>query len=356
MKIILKTVLSMIILTLGLSSCNNHSSDHEEHSVQQQPILDIHYPAAYVVNGESADLTVVNLSTQKHTETIKLDHASWPHHVYLNQSKTLLAVAVTGNDLSGGHGGHNNGGASMGVHIINALTGQTLKKIILPKMPHNAIFSTDGSELWVGQPDSVISNIFIYNTSDWTLKQSISVGAGLSELTFSYDGTKLYATQTDANLVTVINANTKQIIKTVAVDDAPVGAWPASNGMMYVDNEVGQTISEISVEGDSVVSSFQLGYKPGYAAYSKKYGEVWVSDATNGKVVVYKKNGNAWQRTVDITTGSDAHAIAFSLDGNLAYVTNQGANTISIISTSNKSVVKNIASGLKPNGIVLKEF
>ncbi|WP_225987796.1 YncE family protein [Rufibacter sp. LB8] len=59
-------------------------------------------------------------------------------------------------------------------------------------------------------------------------------------------------------------------------------------------------------------------------AYHPDQQELWVSDATNGKVVYYKKANGLWARQGAITTGADAHAIAFSPDGTIAYVTNQG--------------------------------
>lgn len=358
MKLFIKTVLAISILALGLTSCNDHDSDggHDDHNDHQQPILSIDYPAAYVVNGGSANLSVVRLADRTVTETIGLHGAAWPHHVYLSPDKKWLAVAITGADLSGGHG-DDHGGASAGlsIRIIDAVTGVMAKELPMAKMPHNAIFNNDGSELWVGQPDSPASYVWVYNTSNWTVKQSIPVGIDVSEITFSSDGTKAYAANTGGSSVTIINTLSKAVIKTVAVQQDPVGAWAASNGMMYVDNETSKSISEISVMADSVVATFSLGFKPGYAAYHASSQELWVSDAENGKVVYYKKNGGAWQKIGETITGTDAHAIAFKADGSLAYVTNQGANTISVIETANKMVIKNIPSGLKPNGITLKE-
>lgn len=335
-----------IAFAVIIQSCNKDNG-HE--------MLNIDYPAAYIVNGSSNDVSVIRLSDNTVTETISLNGATYPHHIYLSPAKTKLAVAITGTDLSGGHGGH--GGSSVGfkVQIIDAVTGMVDKEIALSKMPHNAIFSPSGSELWIGQMDTVQSQILVYKTSDWSLQNTINVGAGLSEVTFSSDGTMAFASNTIHGTVSLIDANNKMIHTTLTVGQDPVGAWTASNGKMYVDNEASQTISEITVSSMSVTATINLGFKPGYVAYNSGNSELWVSDATNGRIAYYTFDGSNWNFQNSITTGEDAHAIAFTADGSKAYVTNQGANTVSVIDVATHMVTKAISVGAKPNGIAFKE-
>ena len=54
-----------------------------------------------------------------------------------------------------------------------------------------------------------------------------------------------------------------------------------------------------------------------------------------------------------MVTGLDAHAIAFTNDGQTAYVTNQGAGTVSIVDVAARTKRRDVAVGKKPNGIVL---
>ena len=96
-----------------------------------------------------------------------------------------------------------------------------------------------------------------------------------------------------------------------------------------------------------------LGFKPGFAAYNSNTGELWVSNATEGKVAYYLDMGaNTWMKHGEFATGADAHAIAFY--GNFGYVTNQGANTVSVINVTTHAKIKDIPVGKKPNGIVFK--
>lgn len=340
-------IIATFAITLFTFSCNMDDMDHGE-------MLNINYPAAFVVNGESNNLSVIKLSDNTISDTITLNGATFPHHIYMNPAKTKLAVAITSTDLSAGHGGHGSASSGFKVQIIDAVTGMIDKEISLAKLPHNAIFNNTGTELWIGQSDTIQSQILVYKTSDWSIQNTINVGKGLSEITFSSNGGMAFACNTLDGTVSLIDANSKMVHTTLSVGMDPVGAWSASNGNMYVDNEMSQTVSEISVSGMSITNTINLGFKPGYVAYHTASGELWVSDATNGKVVYYTLVGGVWELKGSISTGADAHAIAFNSDGTTAYVTNQGAGSVSIIDVATHTVTKTLSVGLKPNGITLK--
>ena len=342
------SIISILILNSILfnTSCKKDNSRVEKN---------IDYPAVFIVNGASNNLSVIRLLDNTLSETISLNGAMFPHHIYLNPAKTKLAVAITNTDLSAGHGGHGAATDGFKVQIINVRTGVTEKEIVLAKLPHNAIFNKAGTELWIGQMDDVQSQILVYKTSDWTIQSTIKVGKGLSEITFSFDGNTAFACNTTDGTVSIIDATTKTIHHTLPVGQSPVGAWSASNGNMYVDNEISQTISEVSVVDMSIKRTIVLNFKPGYVAYSDHHQELWVSDATNGKVVYYKLIGGVWTLQGSIVTGADAHAIAFKEDGTIAYVTNQGANTVTVIDVVSHTKIKDITVGTKPNGVALKQ-
>ncbi|MFY7965549.1 MAG: YncE family protein [Chitinophagaceae bacterium] len=334
-----------------LSSCKKNETMTMEKNIT--------YPAAYVVNGESSTISVINLNTNTVTDSFELMNGSsmimYPHHIYHHQSSTMhhLAVGVPGMDLSAGHTG-GMAGMKGAVLLIDAVKGTIIKNIELPTMNHNAIYSTDGTEIWTTQmKDAGI--VLIYDATSFVLKDSIKVGEEPAEVTFSSDGTKAYVCNGKSNTVSIINPITKAIISTVNVGTNPVGAWQSSINKMFVDNEDDGSISVIDVVSNINLATINLGFKPGYAAFNSSVNELWVSDATNGKIVYYKDMGsNSWMKHGEFVSGSGAHAIAFTNDGSTAYVTNQGANTVSVFKVSTHSKFKDLIVGKKPNGIVLK--
>ncbi|MFN0175454.1 MAG: YncE family protein [Saprospiraceae bacterium] len=343
--------IALFAVALGLlSACKDHCG----HKGTCDDPLNINYPAAYIVNGGDGTLSVVNLNDFKVANEISLNGATFPHHVYLSPDKTTLAVAITSTDLSGGHGGHGGGTGGYKVQIIDATTGEIQHEIVTAHLPHNAVFNASGSELWVSQ-SAAAGHVLVFKTSDYSKIAEIATGKMPSEVTFSADGSTVFVANTDDGTVTMINPVTKAVLHTITVGNTPVGAWPGADGNMFVDNETDQTISVLTAATGAVTAMIPLGFKPGYAAYHFHHEELWVSDATNGKVAYYRLESGTWAKKGDIVTGADAHAITFSSDNLTAFVTNQGAGNVSVIDIENHTKTKDIAVGSKPNGIVLKQ-
>jgi len=350
-------VLASMLTSALMFSCNEHDMDMKE--------LNINFDAAYIVNGESNSISVINLSSDELAGTISLGDESmaghggmtgeimWPHHAYINSSKSILAIGVPGMDLSAGHTGGMDG--MMGkVALLDAVKGTVSHLIDLEMMNHNAVFSPDGSEIWTSQM-SDMGTVVVYNATTYALKSTIEVGADPAEVTFSADGSVAFVANGGSNTVTAINPSTKQVILTIDVGADPVGAWPGSDNRMYVDNEEGQTISVVNVSTLAVEATIDLGFMPGFAAYNEMHNELWVTDPDNGKVHYWTKDGITWMHGGAFNTRAGAHAIAFTTDEMKAYVTNQGDGSVSVVNVSTHAVTKTIAVGKKPNGIVLKQ-
>lgn len=346
----------LLMMPLIAMACNDDDMD-------MQSELNVNFPAAYVVNGESNSISVINLSTAEVAGTIKLSDGSmggsmndmimWPHHVYMNSSKTQVAIGVPGMDLSAGHSG-GMAGMEGKVAVVDAVKGTVLKVVHLDMMNHNAVFSPDEKEIWTSQMGEM-GSVLVYDASTYALKSTIPVGSDPAEVTFSFDGSVAFVANGSSNTVTAINPATKEVLKTIDVGADPVGAWPGSDNKMYVDNEVGQTISIINVSTLEIESTIELGFMPGMAAYTDMGKELWVSDPVNGKVHYWIYQSNTWNHGGVFSTGAGAHAIAFDEDSMKAYVTNQGAESVSVINAMNHTVSKTLTVGKKPNGIVIKK-
>lgn len=365
-----KLAFAVVAAALFISSCKKKEDNMhmtEDHTTMPVAVsTNINYPAAYVVNGESNTISVIRLSDNTVTETIKLGEVSdashrgmsmssgisWPHHIYLNPSKTQLAIGVPGMDLSAGHGGDMMGMAGK-IAVVNAINGTLSKIVELPASNHNAVFSPNGTEIWTTQMKAM-GTVLVYDAATYALKSTINVKMDPAEVTFSSDGTMAFVANGGSDTVTVVNVSDKMVMGQVAVGDDPVGAWTGADGNMYVDNEAGKSITVIKVSDMTVVSTISLGFMPGFAAYNNAMSELWVTDPDNGKVHWYTKSGTTYTHGGELATGAGAHAIAFNSDEMTAYVTNQSASSVSVVDVMNHSESKEITVGTKPNGIVIK--
>lgn len=334
------------------------------------PQLNIDYPAAFVVNGESNTLTVLDLTRQEARETIALGEMTagsgngmnmgggmamgiaWPHHISLSPDGKRLALGVPGEDLSAGHAGGQEGMRGR-VVVLDARTGELITNLETPAMNHNAAFSPDGTELWTAQmgPNG---KVLVLDAVTLVQKATIPVGKEPAEVTFSANGQYAFVANGESGTVSVIRVADKSVVKYLPVGEDPVGAWPGSDGRMYVDNEKGQSITVIDVATLAVVETLPLGFTPGFAAFHATRNELWVSAAQTGnKVVIFERRAGAWAKAAEVVTGLDAHAIAFTKDGQTAYVTNQGAGTVSVVDVATRAKRRDVAVGRKPNGVVL---
>lgn len=346
----------LIVGSLTLLGCKkmNHDMDNEDMGMN----LNINYSAAYVVNGEDASVSVIDITKNLVTETIPLmgndgKMVMWPHHIYKSPTSTNLSIAIPGTDLSAGHAGGMPNMKGM-VMVLDGQKGSMIKHLDLPAMNHNAVFSPDGKEIWTSQME-MEGKVLVYDAQSYMLKKVINVGMEPAEVTFSANGTKAYVANGGNDNVMVINPITKERIATIAVGDNPVAAWVGQDNKMYVDNEDGQSVSVIDMISNAVVQTIALGFMPGSVAHNAFKNELWVTDPNNGKVHFWTLSSgtNTWVHGNVFSTGLGAHAIAFTKDGETAYVTNQLAKTVSVVSVSNHTKTKDITVGAKPNGILI---
>lgn len=360
-----KLIFVLLGLLIGFVSCK-HPKSHDSMVMPDNKLV-LNYPAAFVVNGESNTVSVIKLSDNT-VETIKLGEMSmnghsmsmgtgvmWPHHLSINSSKTQIAIAVPGMDLSAGHS-NLMGGMSGKIILIDPNNGIISHIITVPSMNHNAIYNKNGTEIWTSQMENS-GKILVFNSTTHVQINSIAVGKMPTEITFSPDGVMAFVANGMDNTVSIINTTTKLVITTLGVGLNPVAAWQGYDGYMYVDNEDGKNISIINITSMSVTGTISLGFTPGYVAHNSTMNELWVTDPIGGKVHYWTWDAamGMWMHGSAFDTGLGAHAIAFSSDGMTAYVTNQGSGTVSVVSVMNHSETKEIAVGQKPNGIIIKQ-
>ncbi|HYF03435.1 MAG TPA: YncE family protein [Patescibacteria group bacterium] len=347
MNNLLKTTLAGA-LVISILACENTHEAHDS-TPSTAAIPAITHDALFVVNGGSNSLSVINTETDNIAGTIALKNAKFPHHISLSADKQWLALAVPGADLSGGHShtGHTHvAGMFM---IIKAQTGEMKSFKTLPEMNHNAVFSPKGDGIWTTQmiEDGTVK---IFNANSLDEMSTISVGSAPAEVTFSHNGKYAFVANSGSNSVSVIDPALKTVVKTISVGSGPVGAWAGSDNVMYVDNETGKSITAIDASTLEVTRTYQLGFTPAMAMNVGQ--ELWVTDTQNGKVVIFKTDSD--EKIREIATGAGAHAIAFNANKTKAYITNQSANTVSVIDVEAKNVLKTISVGSKPNGAVFR--
>jgi YVTN family beta-propeller protein len=314
----------------------------------------VDFNAIYVVNGGDSSISVINADTNVVAGTIRIKNGDFPHHVNLSPDKSRLAVSIPGMDLSKGHHQVVTTPMPGALLILDARTGATLTSKMFENMNHNGAWSPDGSEVWTSQMMTP-GTVLVLNASNLSTKQTIPVGDMPEEVSFSADGSRVFVANGMSNNVTVIDASTKQVLKTIDVGKGPVGAWAGSDGVMYVNNEEGQSLTAIKADTLEVLRTYALGFMPGMVATPPSPdGSLWITSEDQGQVEMNMTSMNHDMGRID--TGAGAHGVKFSDDGNTVYVTNQAANAVSVITltATGVSVTATVNVGQKPNGLVYR--
>lgn len=339
----------------------------------------VNFDAAYVVNSQSNSISVINIETNKVSQTIDLPTFQtssgmgmmsgggmlnmWPHSISISPDKSKLVVTLPGSDFSSGSGMMLSSFTSANMMgnttiqgkmlIMDAVTGAILKEITTDGMAFNAIFSPDGKEIWTALMMTT-GKVMVYDASSYALLNTIAVGQMPAEVSFSEDGKKVYVANGMSNTVTVIDAATKKVVETTTSGNYPVGAWPGMGGMMYVDNEKDQTISMMNGTTNMMTGTIQLGFIPGTIATNSMMGQMWVSDPNGGKVHTWTNTGTGYVMGGTVTVGGGASSMAFNNSGTTCYITNQTDGTVSVVDVASLKEMMKITVGKKPNGIVLR--
>jgi YVTN family beta-propeller protein len=372
--------LPLLLLSVLCAACTEtpvdpHAGHGDAGPFDSTPIAPAPGEALWVVNGQGPSFTVVALDGVELPDggvdasrirvhgTVALSGVRFPHHVSLSPDRSFLVVADPGMDFSRGHN-HADGGLGMDMQgallKLDARSGQALAGTLLARMNHNGAISADGREVWTtamtnpGQALVLDAHTLLPLAEPITLTDQGAPQDGATEVTFSPDGRRAFVANGLSGTLSVLDVASRQLTSTLRVGRDPVGAWPGADGLMYADNELGQTVSVVDPGGAGeprVLRSIDLGFTPGMAAATPE-GQLWVSDSTNGQVVVYPPGGAV--PLAAVPTGAGAHGLAFSPSHRLLFVTNQWEDTLSVVDVQARQVIQRLPTGRAPNGLVYR--
>ncbi|WP_245466802.1 MULTISPECIES: cytochrome D1 domain-containing protein [unclassified Mesorhizobium] len=324
----------------------------------------------YTADEEGGSISRVDLSTGK---VDSFPVAITPHNVqFLPGSGKLLAVGVPRS--AGDHGERGNG--------------------------HNADHSKTGD---MGEMDmDAGGKLIVLDTATLAAGPiaSIPAGAHPAHVIADPDGKRAFVTDSEHNIVSVINFEKGEAIATVPTGDYPHGLRMSPDGkFIYVANVKDGTVSVIDAAKLREAARIKVGKAPVQVGFTPDGSRVYVSlrdenkvaviDTSTRKVIarikvgrapiqvyatrdarlVYVANQGAEAKPNDtvsvidvasgkvvktIRTGAGAHGVAVSDDGAFVFVTNIVDGTVSLISVKGQAVLKSYAVGKGPNGITFQ--
>jgi YVTN family beta-propeller protein len=151
-----------------------------------------------------------------------------------------------------------------------------------------------------------------------------------------------YITNTVDGTVSVIDTGSNTVIATIPVGDLPWGVAATPDGRrVYIGNGISSDVSVIDGLSFNVVATVAVGGRANGVAISPDGTTVYVAITDGlGRVVVIDTASNTVIATVAV--GAFAYGIAVHPEGTFVYVANQIGQTVSVIDTTNLSVVATV--------------
>jgi YVTN family beta-propeller protein len=286
--------------------------------------------------------------------------------------------------------------------LVDAATSSIVKTTQIGIPAGGLRVSPDGRTAWVFSSLPSETDIYLVDLAKGALVRTKRLHDGPSVVAFSRDGTRAFVALEAGNAVSFLNmANLDEIgtiplgrqtdgfqmrrkirdlavVRTVAADELYVAAqgsgvvWvlDAASGMLVAEIETGggpvalvpdpvtpkiyavaDTLNQlitIDVNQHTIVDRIVLPGRPSAAARAID-GEIWVAGQDLGEVWLVDPATHAV--TSRLRVGAQPSGISFSSDGSRAYVTNGGANTLSVFDVGTRQVLSTVRSGAGPAAI-----
>ena len=326
-------------------------------SCKKQELYDAVEPnRAYVVNGGSKTVSVIDLTSLEVVNTISLttNDSIFPHHIYLSPDQLQLAIAMPEHDFSKGHNALHNNPRKGGVAVIDLSKANKVRTFDVVNANHNAIFSPDGREVWTAGY-SHTGRIYVYDADSGKLKNEITVDADPSEVVFSSDGVYGLVTSGEGAFLQVIDVQTKSLEKKIKIDLAPSNVWTGKDNKVLISNAFKNSINVVDLNLLKVTDFLDFSFTPGFMAYLNE--DIWVADPKNHRIVIIEKTTEGLKETATITfeDDTDPHMFQFFDNGQKALVILQNKAQAVVIDTQTLEQMKIINVGQKPNGITISQ-
>jgi YVTN family beta-propeller protein len=298
----------------------------------------IEHDALYVLGASDRSIAVLDLSRGEIASTIRLRNVGAPRHLDLAPDRSRLLVTVP---EDGRHGGV--------LLLLDARTGSTIQARRFERPLTNALFLPEGHEIWIAQagaPGAVrVVDLMLAD------KERIPVGAEPAAIRFGGDGRFLFVTNRGSDDVSVIEAATRSVVRTLAVGRSPAGIWSSPGGRVYVESEGTSTLASINGDTLALDWTYPLGFRVGAAAPGPE-GELWVADAEGRRLLVFRDDLDG--PAGEIATPGGVRGIAFTPDGTTAFVSSASLYGISVLSTAFRTVWRDIPLGVSPAGLAIR--
>jgi PQQ-dependent catabolism-associated beta-propeller protein len=165
----------------------------------------------------------------------------------------------------------------------------------------------------------------------------------------------IFVSNENSDTVTVLDSNTKKIIKTIKTGGRPRDMkLNANNTKLYLVVSEENHIAVIDTNKLKIIEYIECGDDPEIFDISPNGNFLAVSNEDDNQLTIINAKNNKIVTTIK-NVGVEPEGVNFSPDGKSIYITSEGTNSIIIVDFKSKQIVDEILVGNRPRrGMFLK--
>ncbi|HEY4149387.1 MAG TPA: gliding motility-associated C-terminal domain-containing protein [Chitinophagaceae bacterium] len=240
-----------------------------------------------------------------------------------------------------------------GIAMLNTDVNFVVGTIPATNFYDNFVLTTDGSILYASAPNNNLVDIF--NTTTGTQVGSISLGtpaAGTpTTMALSPDGKTLYVTDAKSGTVHVINTATSAVtanLPLLAVNDYSYGvAVSPDGGTLYVTDQTANFVRVVNTSTNAVITTIPVSGGPSYCKLSPDGSKLYVSNESASGFTIINTATNTKTGPISMG-GSGPFGLDFSPDGSKLFQINVIGSFVSIFDIASNSFTSAVTVNTNP--------
>jgi YVTN family beta-propeller protein len=202
--------------------------------------------------------------------------------------------------------------------------------------------------------DKTADGIGIVDVAQKKFLRKIPAGSDPEQFCLSADGKRLFISNEDVGVATVLDAATGKIITFIPVSREPEGAGiRPDQKVFYITCETAGDIFAIDAQTYKIIGRIQIHPRPRNIDFLKDGSRAFVPSESVGELNVIDSQNQKLLKVITLPPHSRPQCVKVSLDGEKVYASNGRAGTISVVDASTYEVLNTIPVGKRPWGIAI---
>lgn len=241
--------------------------------------------------------------------------------------------------------------------VVAGLAGETIRTAKPQVGPHSIVMGKDMGKVYT--VNSFSNTISVIDLKSLKVTESFFAGSHPNDMVFSIDGRYAYVTNGDSDSISIIDMDDMKIVCQISVGSMPHGICLSPKGeFVYTANMGGDSITVIDAWNNSKIFCIKTGEQPLEVETSADGKFLYVTCSylehdKRGTVSVISTSNNRVIKNIEV--GMIPAGMYISHRFHNMYVANTGSNDIYIIDLNRFEVVRRIRAGNMARGVISDE-